>query len=186
MSNQFPLKQVEAHFKAVLGYAPGMLGNDAVNFFLDSFKRQGWLGSSFEPWAKRKSNAKRNKGRSILIDTARLKRSIRITGISAGVVTIGTDVPYAKAHNEGFKGTVNVSAFKRNRYTREKLGSGKFTSTGKERMKTVQRIGSTGDVKAHTRRVNIVRRQFMGNSPYLQKQLSRRLQAELMKGLRTI
>ena len=44
-------------------YAPGMLGNDAVNFFLDSFKRQAWLGSRLEPWAKRRNN-KRRPGRA--------------------------------------------------------------------------------------------------------------------------
>jgi phage gpG-like protein len=115
---------------------------------------------------------------------AGLRRSIRITGISAGTVTIGTDVPYAKAHNEGFRGIVNVKAHNRNRYTKTKLGTGKFTKKGTERMKTVQHIGSTGQVKAHTRKVNIKKRQFMGNSPYLEKQLARRLTAELMKGLR--
>jgi hypothetical protein len=44
MANIFPLNKIEAHFKEVLNYAPGLLGNDAVNFFLDSFKRQGWAG----------------------------------------------------------------------------------------------------------------------------------------------
>ena len=184
MPNKFPLKQVEQHFKDVLQYAPGMLGNDAVNFFLDNFKRQGWQGSTIEPWRKRRNNKGRNSGRAILIDSGRLRRSIRITGISAGTVTIGTDVPYAKAHNEGFRGVVNVSAFSRNRYTKEKQLTGRFTKKGKERTKTVQKIGSSHMVKAHTRRVNIVKRQFMGNSPYLEKQLARRLTAELMKGLR--
>lgn len=184
MANTFPLNQFEKHFKNVLLYAPGMLGNDAVNFFLDSFKRQGWLGNSIEPWRQRSTKAKRNKGRAILIDTGRLRRSIRITGISAGVVTIGTDVPYAKAHNEGFRGIVNVKAHTRNRFTKETVGSGRFTKKGNERMKTVQRLSGSGTVKAHTRKVNIVRRQFMGDSPYLIKILERRLTAELMKGAR--
>ena len=184
MENRFPLKELEAHFKNVLQYVPPMLGNDAVNFFLDSFQKQGWTGDSFQPWTKRRNNKGRNNGRSILIDTGRLKRSIRVTSVSNGSVTIGTDVPYAKIHNEGFKGTVNVSAFKRNKYIKEKIGSGKLTSKGKERMKTVQRIQSSGQVVAHTRKVNMPRRQFMGSSPYLTKILQRRLQAELMKGLR--
>lgn len=186
MQNNFPLREVEAHFKQVLQYAPNMLGNDAVNFFLDNFKRQGWLGNTLEPWKKRSSKAKRNTGRAILIDSGRLRRSIRITSVSTGSVTIGTDVPYAKAHNEGFRGTVNVKAFNRNKYSKEKVGSGKLTKKGVERMKTVQRISSTSTVKGHTRKVNLPKRQFMGESPYLTKQLQRRLQAELMKGLRTI
>lgn len=183
MPNIFPLNAVEKHFKQVLQYAPGMLGNDAVNFFLDSFQRQGWLGNSVEPWRQRRGNSKRNKGRAVLVQSGRLRRSIRITGISGGVVTIGTDVPYAKAHNEGFKGVVNVKEHTRNRFGKEKIGSGKFTKNGKERMKTVQRITGSGAVKAHTRKVNLPRRQFMGESPYLTKILQRRLTAELMKGL---
>ena len=185
MPNIFPLNKVEAHFKQALQYLPGMLGNDAVNFFLDNFKRQGWIGTSIEPWRQRSSKAKRNKGRAILIQSGRLRRSIRITGITGGTVAIGTDVPYARAHNEGFTGIVNVKAHSRNRFTKEKLGSGKFTKSGKERMKTVQRISGSGMVKAHTRKVNIVRRQFMGESPYLTKILQPRITAELMKGLRT-
>ena len=186
MANTFPLKQVEEHFKQVLQYAPAMLGNDAVNFFLDSFKKQGWQGSTFEPWAKRKNTGKKSKGRSILILSGRMRRSIRITGITGLNTTIGTDVPYARAHNEGFNGIVNVRAFKRNRYVKEKLGSGKFTKAGNERMKTVSRLGNAGQVKAHTRSVKITKRQFMGDSPALQKILSDHLQQELIKGLRTL
>ena len=186
MPNTFNLNQVETHFKEVLQYVPGMLGNDAVNFFLDRFKQQGWLGNSLDPWVKRRNNKGRNSGRAILVDTGRLRRSIRIVSVSTGIVTIGTDVPYARAHNEGFRGIVNVRAHTRNRFTKEKLGSGKFTKKGKERMKTVQRISGSSNVIAHTRKVNIPRRQFMGESPYLTKLLQRRLQAELMKGLRNL
>jgi len=184
MAQNFSLNPIERHFEQVLQYAPGLLGNDAVNFFLDSWKRQGWLDYSTTAWRQRSKNSKRNKGRAVLIDSGRLRRSIRITSITGGAVTISTDVPYAKMHNEGFRGVVNVAAFGRNRYVKEKTGTGKFTSKGKERMKTVSRIGSSHTVKTHTRRVNMPQRQFMGYSHYLDKQLQRRLMAELMKGLR--
>ena len=184
MDNMFPLKRVEAHFKRVVQYVPVMLANDALNFFLDSFNRQGWLGDSFQPWQRRKVNKGRSKGRAILIDSARLKRGERIVSITNGVIIIGNSTPYAKAHNDGFRGIVNVSAHSRNKYKKEKLGSGKFTKAGKERMKTVQRVEKAGQVVAHTRRLNMPRRQFMGSSPYLTKLLQRRLQAEFMKGLR--
>lgn len=179
-----PLKQIEKHFKSVLLYAPGLLGNDAVNFFLDRFAQSNWIGNSVQFWQKRSTKAKRNKGRALLIDTGRLRRSIRIVRITGMAVTIGTDVPYAKAHNEGFKGVVKVKAHARNRYTREKTGTGKFTKRGKERMKTVSRISGNTSVSGYERRVNIPRRQFMGNSPFLEGKLKRRLQAELLKGLR--
>lgn len=180
----FNIQKTEQHFRRVLQYAPGMLGNVAVNFFLDRFRYQDWMGASTEPWRQRRAKNGRNKGRAILVQSGRLRRSIRITRISGLTVTIGSDVPYARAHNEGFRGTVSVKAHRRNKYGKEKVGSGKFTKAGKERMKTVQRKIGDGMVKAHTRRVNLPRRQFMGASPVLDKMLSRKLQAELMKGLR--
>lgn len=193
MANTFPLREVEQHFRNVLLYAPGMLGNDAVNFFVDSFRKQGWQGASFEPWVKRKAVTRwgktpRNNGRAILVDSGRLRRSIRITSVHAMNVTIGTDVPYAKAHNEGLRlGFIqNVRS-----YTRKvtKLGITKKTQL-KTRTKVEFGRVQTGEttVKAHKRKVDmkIPKRQFMGYSPVLDTQLRRRLTAELMKGLRTV
>lgn len=164
---QFPLAQIEASFRAALQRSPRILGNDAVNFFLDRFKEQSWLGATREPWAQRSTNTwkKKNRtGRSILVDTGRMRRATKIVNATTDTITIGNDVPYARAHNEGFKGQVTqrVSA---------------FTRKG--------RNGQRVSVKAHTRTVNqnIPKRQFMGYSPVLDKQLRERLQAELMKGI---
>lgn len=178
------LAKHEQHFKKVLMYAPGMLGNVAVNFFLDRFRYQNWLGHTAEPWRQRRRNTRRNRGRALLIQSGRLRRSIRITKVTGLTVTIGTDVPYAKAHNTGFKGSVAVKAFSRNKYSKQKVGSGKYTKTGKERMKTVSRVSGSVQVKAHNRKMNIPRRQFMGRSPVLDKMLQRKLLAELLKGQR--
>jgi phage gpG-like protein len=185
MSKRFNIAEQEQHFKRVLSYAPGMLGNTAVNFFLDRFRGQNWIGSTTEPWRKRKINNKQSQGRALLIKSGRLRRSIRITRISGLTVVIGTDVPYAKAHNEGFRGTVKVAAFTRHKYSKHSVGSGKFNKSGSERMKTVQKFSGDIQVKAHTRRVNLPRRQFMGYSPYLEKQLQRQLLNELIKSIRT-
>jgi phage gpG-like protein len=186
----FDLRKAEEHFKRVLMYVPGMLGNEAVNFFTNSFRQQGWLGNSFTPWRARKVSKwgmrDKRKGRAILIDSGRLRRSIRIVSNSRGIVRIGTDVPYAKAHNEGVRlGLIqNVKGHKR-RLT--KLGI-----TKKKALKSRTRIefgrvdsGFTV-VKAHKRRIDqrIPQRQFMGSSPYLTARLKRILQAELMKGRR--
>jgi phage gpG-like protein len=173
-----------------LQHAPTILGNDAVNFFLDSFKKQGWLGNSFTPWPARKivtrwGKTKRNNGRAILIDSGRLRRSIRVTSATSNAIKIGTDVPYAKAHNEGtrIRGVIQqVSA-----HTRKKTRAG---ITSKKTLKTRSNItfgrintGASIQVKAHTRRIDmrLPKRQFMGYSPYLDKALKRRLMAELMK-----
>lgn len=192
MANIFPLKEVEQHFKEVLQYAPALLGNDAVNFFLDRFKEQAWLGDSRVPWKPRKAISKwgktpRNNGRAILIDSGRLRRSIRIVSTGNMQVTIGTDVPYAQAHNEGMRLGFIQSV---RSYSRKinKTGIVKTKSLKSRTNITFGRIQKgTTIVKAHTRRINqnIPRRQFMGESQYLTKLLQRRLTAELMKGLRT-
>lgn len=57
-----------------------MMGNDAIDFFLDSFKRQAWLEDSLKPWVKRQNNKGSRNGRAVLVDSGRLGRSIRITG----------------------------------------------------------------------------------------------------------
>lgn len=189
MANKLPLQRVERHFRQVMQYAPGVLGNDAVNFFLDSFKKQGWLGNSFTPWPARKvvtkwGKTKRNKGRAILIDSGRLRRSIRITGASGGAVTIGTNVPYAKAHNEGLR-LGFIQQVKAHERKKTKLGITKRKQLKTRSKLTFGRVdtGARIMVKAHTRRIDmrLPKRQFMGYSPYLDKALKRRLMAELMK-----
>lgn len=192
MADVFDLGKSVAHFKKVMLYAPGMLGNDAVNFFLDRFTYQNWIGDSVQPWRRRKNPnkwgpLKNDSGRAILIQRARLKRSIRIIRAGNMEVLIGTDVPYARTHNEGLRvGQIQkVKEYKR-----------KKTAFGIVQRKTLKRqsnikfgrmdTGDTITVKAHTRRINqnIPKRQFMGESPYLTKLLGRRLQAEILKGLR--
>ncbi len=93
---------------------PLWAGQEALNFYQNSFTRQGWLDSGFKPWAPRKAAEKRQKRygtRSLLVKRGRLRRSLRLR--TAGpVITIFTDVPYAATHNEGLKveGTQQVPA----------------------------------------------------------------------------
>ena len=157
----------------------------AVNFFKERFT----LGRDINniPFKKREENiwGERRKrdakgGRGILIDTGIMKRDIQVLTVGSDYAIIGTtriSSPRAKAHNEGFKGTVTqqVKAFERKRYrtgivktkalkTRTNITFGKIAT------------GQTVQVKAFTRRIkqNIEKRQFMGNSPFL----DRRIQAE--------
>lgn len=191
MADVFDLQRSVEHFKQVMVYAPGMLGNDAVNFFLDRFQYQNWIGDYVEPWRRRKNPnkwgpVKNDTGRAILILRARLKRSIRITSASNMQVTIGTDVPYARVHNEGARlgQYQKVKEYKRQ--------NRKFGIVKRTELKTRTKIkfgynpSSISTVAAHTRKINqnIPKRQFMGESQFLTKMLARRLQAEIMKGLR--
>jgi phage gpG-like protein len=162
MSPEQGIAQLQRRFKSVLLRVPLLVGNEAVNFSLDAFRNQGWLGNTFQLWPRRKvswGKIKRN-GRNTLINTGRLRRSIRIISLSKEAVVIGSDVKYARAHNEGLQlGVIqSVKAFTR-------------------------RNGVA--VKQHTRRINmkIPRRQFMGNSPYLNQRIKRTVSVAFMREL---
>lgn len=150
---------------------PPIIGEEAVNFTIENFDAQGWQGDSFEPWQKRLNpNAwgkKDDTSRAILIKTAKLKRSIRISRIVDDAVYIqagGADVPYAKAHNEGFTGEVTQEVSEHIRKTKN--------------LKNVK-------VSAFKRTIqqNIPKRKFIGDA-YESSQLRARLRAVQLEHFR--
>jgi phage gpG-like protein len=159
---------------------PLMMGAEVVRYSVNSWALQGWRGPAFEPWAKRK-NPKDQK-RAILVKTGRLRRSIRVVRWTTDYVVIGTDVPYARVHNEGFAGTQRVNAYVRNQYKHEKVGTGIYsTKTHKERRRTMTSVAGTVVVKAHTRYMRIPRRHFLGDSPWLRKEIQKMIAVEIMR-----
>ena len=160
-----PTKSILQQYTDLRNQAPRMVGTMAVNFFKDRFERGGWQDASFKKWDARKNNKTKGKTkkRAILVQTGRLRRSIRITHVLNNSVHVGTDVPYAQLHNEG--GSINTTASVR-----------AHTRKGKK--------GKSHAVKAHTRKVliNITQRQFMGNSDFL----NRRIQMNLIHKLKQI
>ncbi len=101
-------KRMQANIAKQLATLPKLLGNEMVNFALDNFARQGYQGAKFEKWPERKRKEKRKQPRHLLIKSGRLRRSIRIIRTTDNSVTVGTDVPYARAHNDGL--TINRAA----------------------------------------------------------------------------
>lgn len=100
--------------KSVINTFPVLAGNEAVNFFQDSFRKQGFAGVNQQTWKKRKTDKnKHDTGRAILVKSGRLKRSIRRMRADWQSVIVGTDVPYAEIHNEGFRGTQTVKEHSR-------------------------------------------------------------------------
>lgn len=113
------LSQIEKPLAETLRNLPPILGEEVVIFAQDNFDMQSFNGIA---WEKRKNPTKWGKrddeGRSLLIQTGKLRRSIRVSQILQDRVIItagGADVPYAKAHNEGVSGMVeqNVKPFTR-------------------------------------------------------------------------
>lgn len=164
---------------------PYIAGAEVVRFSVISFTRQGWLGNTFEAWPRRKVEQK-GKGRAILVKSGRLRRSIRVLRYTSDYVIIGTDVPYARVHNEGFHGRVSVRGHYRNRYTKTRVGTGKYTKTGKERQRTVTSVSGQSRVKEHTRYMKIPRRRFLGDSPYMRRDIKRIIAAQIMKAAKSI
>ncbi len=157
-------------------------GTEAINFTKDNFVKQGFRDIVTTPWPKRKNDTKKDSTRGILMKTGRLKRSIRLIKMTSSSVTIGTDVPYAQAHNEGYKGIVTIPEHTRMLTKKQKVSTGKFTKTGKERMITAKIYAGETTVRQHTRRLNLPQRQFMGPS----KSLNYRIQQIIQKEIKAI
>jgi len=170
---------------------PGRAATVAVNFSKDRFRQQAWVDSNTEPWTKRKSagwGKRERRGRAILVDSGRLRRSIRVVTVAENYAVIGSHEPYAKVHNDGFRGTVSqaVRAHSYSRYGKQKQGTGVYSiKTKRESMKTVR--AKTGDVqvKAYTRTIHqrIPRRRFIGPSAIMDRQLQRMMTAEIQRAI---
>ena len=92
-----------------------VVGNEAVNFFTMSFRRQGWKDGNLTKWKPRKgekaktSQTKRlsKDGRGVLIGKGtgeKLSRSIKITLLTKNKIIVSTSKIYAQIHNEGLRG----------------------------------------------------------------------------------
>lgn len=161
---------------------PKLIGNEVVNFTLDNFRRQGYLGDTFEPWRKRKPAGRKSSTRALLVLSGRGRRSIRVTRADQDIVAVGSDVPYMKAHNEGSTALVTVKPHTRNRYGKEKVGAGIFSiKSRKERTRTITAIKGISRVKQHQRRMRLPKRQIIGKSQYLVNRLKRVYAAEIIK-----
>lgn len=101
-------KKIEQHLKkyeAGIDSMVNTMGVMAKNHFTANFRKQGFEDETVIPWQPRKrADRGRSRGaRGILIKSGRLRRSITFRKQGKWSVVIGTDVPYAKRHNEGIK-----------------------------------------------------------------------------------
>lgn len=136
----------------------------AVNFSKERFVMKNWVGRNRENWEARK---RKDRG-SLMVKTGRLKRSIRKIRIGSTYFIIGTDVPYAQAHNDGL--TINR------------------TVTVKQHTRVVTR-GRTSrrvSIKMHQRKMNrtFKKRQFIGPSEVLGRRIERQLEYDIKIALK--
>lgn len=151
---------------------PRMAGRIAVNFYKDSFRRQGFIDQGFERWPARK---RPDRGRATLVKTGKLRRSIRIMKVTPSSVTVGSSMPYASIHN--FGGTIQHPGgspyiFLGNRivYIRK--------TTAARRLSEGKKVNYT---KPHA--IKIPQRKFMGHSRLLNQRIIRHIQEGVEKHL---
>ncbi|MCB2379815.1 phage virion morphogenesis protein [Hymenobacter sp. BT635] len=124
---QFNLKQLERQAAAIerfMAKAPRQVGQLAVREFVGNFKRQSFQdeAGAEHAWPSRKvrryrrtsskgkssrlvltAAGKADRGRALLVDSGKLRRSIRVEAVDKDSVTVATDSEYAQAHNEGHR-----------------------------------------------------------------------------------
>lgn len=195
MNNSEVVKSVERRVRATIKTLPTVVGNEVVNFSLEAFRKQGWLGDSFQPWPKRKKISKwgitpRNNGRATLVDTGKLRRATRIISADWHTVKVGNSIPYAAAHNNGVRlGLIQtVRAHRRKVASRNGVGAigGKLNKAGTaQRVKFGQTSSGVSFVTSHKRKINqhIPKRQFLGNSPYLTRNIHRAIALKINKAI---
>ncbi len=153
---------------SVTARLPARAGTVAVNFSKERFVQKNWVDHTRQPWKKRKREGRG----STLVQSGRLKRSIRKITATRNWILIGTDVPYARIHNEGgvIKKTVQIKAHTRRRTGRKSKSNSPKTAI---------------QVKAHTRRMQfeIQQRQFLGDSAVLGRRIERLIEEDIKKAL---
>lgn len=85
-----------AKVKQVLRKLPRDIGNEALLWFINNFKKQ--QSPEGHPWQARKDG---DSSRALLVKSGRLRKSIRVTRVASNGARIGTNVNYAKYHNQG-------------------------------------------------------------------------------------
>lgn len=139
----------------------------ALNFFIDSFQKQGFTDASFEPWQKRTNDDR--PGGGLLVKSAYLRNSLKVISSAPGAIVFGSNAAYAKLHNEGGILTITMTPkmrkyfwymYKLSNDTRYKF----MALTKKDRLT-----------------VKIPKRQFIGHSEVLMNDLEKWLANEIEK-----
>lgn len=159
-----------------------VMGVMALNHFRGSFIKQGFTDRHLTKWKKRKRG---DSSRAILVKTGKLKRSIRIVRKTLTSVTIGSDVPYAIFHNQGASGTSSIAshASRGKGITTSIRGSGGFVGGRftRGRARRVTFLGAEHQVSAHTRKANLPKREFIGDSKQLERKIITELDTKIRK-----
>ena len=122
MDTKFGFQKVKENITRMKVELPKVLANQAQNFFVSSWDKQGWDGAEWKVPQRRIEGTKEYKypktkdlgrhTRATLVKTGRLRRAVSnsIRSQTFNQVRLVVDLPYAKIHNDGLpmKNGVNM------------------------------------------------------------------------------
>lgn len=148
---------------------PDLVAIHALNFFKESFYKQGFTDNSFEKWQDRKVAD----SRAILTQTTNLRESMRIIQSDSTKIEIGTSLPYAQIHNDGGVISIQVTP-KSRRY---------FWFMFKATKKPMWRAMAL--TKKDRLSIKMPKRQFIGDSQALNGQIDSMIANQIIRALKT-
>jgi phage gpG-like protein len=89
------IKTVIQRYNTFLRILPDIVADEIMGFVLDNYEKAAFDGQA---WAPRKDG---DTSRALLVKTGRGRRSIRVLRKTRNVVSVGTDLDYMIAHNDG-------------------------------------------------------------------------------------
>lgn len=149
-----------------------IIGNEAQNHFVKSFRNQGFTDDGLQSWKPRKRG--KDPGRAILVKTGRLRRSIRKRTKGKYAVSIVSDVPYAMIHNNG--GRIN-KGFNRKILSFKSTGGFAKTRTRQQR----KEVSYQQQVTINEHQISMPKRQFIGDSEALARKTKAKLQIRIKR-----
>jgi phage gpG-like protein len=180
MENRIQIEHMANGFQTMKRTLPLRLANICRAYFVKSFENQAWDGKK---WKSRKAIKKKGRNSAILVKTGKLRRAVNnsIRSYNMQEIRLGVNLPYAKIHNEGFKGNEVVRPFKRvsSRNVRIK---GSYSGLGDEKGKgrKVKMPGARYNVRGFNRKMNMPQRQFMGPTDELKKLITEEIRKDLI------
>ena len=102
--NRFEFENIVKKLDKAKVDLPKLVASDIRNYFVNSFRRQGFDGQKWQEVKRReKENQTAKDKKPILVQTGRLRRSVNesIRKTTWEEIVLGIDTPYAIYHNQG-------------------------------------------------------------------------------------
>lgn len=180
MKNKFEFDKVIAKLNAVKSTVPDKLANATLNYFLRSWKVQGWDGEAWKVPLRRfkKGGSSRNQS-ATLVQSGKLRRAVANSLVSANfdkIVFRVSGIPYSQIHNDGGviqkSSRTGIMSFARSESGGLKLAK---TKTKKQRKEVVSQ--HKHEIGSHE--IKMPKRRFIGDTKELRNKQINILKKEI-------